>query len=165
MSDFSDPESQVVAKPPRYSNVRASRIALGLALILGMLGCRSSTDPTKTEILNLAGTWSGTYGTDSTVGTLTQDGSTISGKMGLWTGISGTLSGSIEGSVLTLTINAPAGTYTPYGVATCSMTATERFVVSATSIKKTFTEHWTPDCVPLVIPVATRGNQVTLTKQ
>jgi hypothetical protein len=91
--DFSYPESQGVAKPSRcfvlevrrgrvLMKVRASGIVIALAL--GMLGCRSSTDPSKTEALNLAGNWSGTSGTSDvppnpTVATLTQDGSTIGG--------------------------------------------------------------------------------------
>ena len=168
--DFSDPESQGEAKPSRCSKVRASRIVLALALTLGMLGCRSSTDPSKTETLNLAGNWSGTSGTSDvppnpTVATLTQNGSAIGGTFKLREVVPCTLSGSISGSVLTLTIDCPAGGFAAFGSATCSTTATETFVVSATSIKKIFTFHWSPTCVPTVSPVATSGIQVTLTKQ
>jgi hypothetical protein len=140
-------------------------LVLGVALTVGTLGCSSSTSPSNGETLSLAGKWSGTWDSSPNVATLTQAGSTIGGTITMWTGISGTLSGSISGDVLTLTISGPAGTYSAYGAPTCSMTATETFKVSATSIQKIFTENWSPSCVPTVVPQATTGRQLTLTKQ
>ena len=142
---------------------RASGIVLGLALSLSVVGCGSPTSPS--ENLKLAGNWSGTWDSTPDVATLTQDGSTIGGTITMWPAISGTLSGSISGDVLTLTISGPAGTYSLYGAPTCSMTATETFKVSETSIRKIFSEHWSPSCIPTVVPQATTGRQLILTKQ
>ena len=144
---------------------RALGIALGLVLNVGALGCMS---PSKGETLNLAGNWVGTADSDPLVATITQSGSThsqtIGGTIGS-PGISCGLSGSIEGSKLTLSISCPAGTFTAFGSATCSMNASETFVVSATSIKKIFMQNWSPSCIPAVSSSASNFVQITLTKQ
>jgi hypothetical protein len=179
--DFTGPESQDEAKPSRcwVLKVPRSRVLmkagasgiLGLALTLGTLGCTSSTDPSKTDTLNLAGDWSGTAGDNNSPmkATLTQNGSTLGGTItyAYDMRITGTVSGSISGSVVDMTWSFPAGSFAPEGSATCSMTAApqEKFKVTATLIKKIFEQYWSASCVPTIAPQAATGVQVTLTKQ
>jgi hypothetical protein len=116
----------------------------GLALVaICSTGCSRSNTPSP--VLNLAGTWSGTlfHPGGGTGGTPMQMTWVASQKAAIVTGthtlmhpsgavLSGTLTGSVTGSMLALTETVPAGNVP--GFPNCSFTAASTLPVTANSI-------------------------------
>ena len=143
----------------------------GVSLLIAIAGCGSSpTSPSSTTV-NLAGNWTGTISTNRATWTATQNGASVTGPMALITQggvpLSGlTLSGTISGTQVALTLTAPAGTYTPFGPSSsaCSATGTGSSTASATSISAVINLTYTAPCVGNVSSALTGTAQLTLTK-
>ena len=120
--------------------------------------------------VNLIGTWSGILGRESGGGralrvawTVTQDGSAASGPVSVLTSppvtdviFSGTLTGTISGNQLSLTLSAQ-----PLPNSECSMSGTGTAAVAAGTIAGSLDVHFT-SC-GLIEPPS--NNQLVLTKQ
>jgi hypothetical protein len=142
-----------------------------LVVIAALAGaCGSATSPTPA--LNLTGTWSGRLGEQQSgsalriTWTATQTGMTVSGpatfvKPSLNVPATGTMSGTLLGSQLTLTYSVPAGAVPVY--LSCTIAATGSATASAQTISGNLQTTFT-NCLGsgLETPDST---QFTLTKQ
>jgi hypothetical protein len=120
--------------------------------------------------VDLSGTWSGVIGRESGGGralrvtwTATQDGSAASGPASVLTSppvtdviFSGTLSGRISGSQVSLTLSAQ-----PLASSDCSLSGTGSAAVATGTIAGSLDVHFT-SCGPFEPP---SNNQLVLTKQ
>lgn len=150
------------------------------AITIGVVGCGSTSSSSGNPAapsavsLNLAGSWTGKIaGTNgngpSLVWTASQSGSTVSGPLDLSfvdngkpQTFRGTLSGTISGADVSLTISIPAGAFAD--VPACSITATGTATPTATSISSSMTVNFAPACVGTISDRSSEIDQLSLTK-
>jgi hypothetical protein len=139
--------------------------------------------PTTPTTLNLAGTWAGTMpessadpDPDRLSWTATQSGANLSGPAALTMMAStpggtpkvatGTITGVLAGTQLSLTFTLPAGSLVSAGgPAGCSVTGTLTSTPTATSITGTMTRTFSAACLGVVVSSSTDTPQLLLTKQ
>lgn len=144
----------------------------GVMCLMTALACSdSSTGPSP---LNLTGNWNGTLVrpplTLAIAWAANQSGANVTGPASYTlTGVAtvtGTISGTVNGSQLAMTATIPAGALTPFDptLSTCSMTATGTLAATSTSLSGPVTATWTQACVGKVVATATQTDQLSLTK-
>ena len=171
----------------RHRSVRASLIRLMLiTLVTGAAACGGSsraggiTAPSPASSLNLAGNWSGTVSASdgneviSAAWTATQTGASLTGPFTLLVPfsdddaslhpITGTLTGTISGTQLQLTLMFPAGTFTAAGAPSCSVSATGMSTPTASALSASITVTFATSCIGTITEQATETNQLSLTK-
>ena len=132
------------------------RVALILALLVAAVNCGGSSSPSSPSTPSLMGTWvaTGFFPGTATTATvqLAQSGSSLTGTwIGTSSGPSGTLSGSVNGSSVSMTFTVPPPTDCTFPI---SVTAT----VNGNQMTGTYAS------VSSSCPIRLTGN-VTLTKQ
>ena len=161
-----------------------TNVGLGVA-VLTLAACSSEggSTPTTPTTLNLAGTWAGTMpesaadpDPDRLSWTATQSGANLSGTAVLTMMAStpggapkfatGTMTGVLAGTQLSLTFTLPAGSLVAAGApAGCSLTGTLTSTPTETSITGTKTRTFSAACLGVVVSSPTDTAQLLLTKQ
>jgi hypothetical protein len=158
--------------------VRSLFVAAILPAVLAALltsGCGGSTIAPSTT-LNLAGTWSGTLikvsgAATPVTWTATQNGSIATGALVVLVGaaktpITGTMTGTVSGMQVSLTVTVPPGAFAAFGFPTCSSSGTGTSSTATTSslVATVTITNAPPACVGTAFDVASEVDQLSLSK-
>lgn len=158
--------------------MRASvrRLSAVVVVALAIAGCsdKPSASPSPNGSNTFDGTWIGAVGSNAATAVLSQSGRDITGTVAVNffgpPSATGTVSGTFDGSTLTLTVTFPAGAFSATGSATCSMEASGTSSATTSAISMNLTQNWTPPClVPgpegALVSATTNTAQWVLNKQ